>query len=246
MADNPFNSGSEAYARHRPVYPSPMVQALAAMCDDHKLALDVGCGSGQLSHLLTAHFQKVVATDPSEKQIAHALPNSCIDYRREPAEKVSLENGAANLIVAGQAAHWFDLQTFYGEVRRVGAKHAVLALISYGVPQLDDELEVYFQHFYWQEIHKFWPPARQHVENGYASFAFPFNETRLPTFTMERQWSLWDFIGYVRTWSAVKAAICQGESVFVDGFEFGLAALWGDPSLQRRISWPILGRVGRI
>ena len=245
VCSNPFDSGSDAYTRYRPTYPATLVQGLASMCDKRDLVLDVGCGSGQLSRLLTTHFRTVVATDLSEEQIARAPSHPCIDYRHEPAENISLEAGAANLIVAAQAAHWFDLPTFYDEARRVAATNGVVALISYGVLRLDDELETYFQQFYWREIHRFWPAERKHVENGYAEFDFPFVEIDLPPFAIECDWSLVDFLGYVRTWSAVKVALDQGGSVLVDGFEHGLTALWGDPTMQRRISWPIVGRVGR-
>jgi len=65
---NPFETGGADYARHRPTYPPALVDFLADHCARTELAVDVGCGNGQLSRLLTARFAKVIATDASADQ----------------------------------------------------------------------------------------------------------------------------------------------------------------------------------
>ncbi|TAH41680.1 MAG: class I SAM-dependent methyltransferase, partial [Betaproteobacteria bacterium] len=69
---NWFDQGGQAYARFRPEYPPQLAAFLASVAPDARLALDVGCGNGQLTRLLADHFAAVVGLDPSADQIAHA------------------------------------------------------------------------------------------------------------------------------------------------------------------------------
>lgn len=247
MADRRhFEQGGADYARHRPTYPAELAEALAALPDRPGHALDAGCGSGQLTRLLADHFRRVTGTDVSADQIAHAAPRPNVAYRVEPAERIALPDRSTDLIVAAQAAHWFDLDGFYAETRRIAAPGAALALISYGVPRLDGPAGGRFEQFYWGEIHPFWPEGRAHVEQGYAAMDFPFAETALPPLWIERDWSLADLAGYVGTWSAVRAAAKAGREGIAAGALADIAAIWGDPQTEYRITWPITGRVARL
>lgn len=245
-SNNPFSEGSADYAKHRPNYPMRLVELLAAGCESRDLAVDVGCGNGQLSGLLSHHFTRVIATDVSASQIKQATSHSAIDYRCEAAEAISVESGSVNLLVAAQAAHWFDLPTFYQEVIRVAAPNAVIALLAYGVLSIEGGLDKRFQRFYWQDIQRFWPAGRRHVETGYNDFEFPFQEQQLPKVSIERDWNLSQFIGYVNTWSATKNARREGAIAVIEAFEREFVDEWGDPHQTRRIRWPIVGRIGTV
>lgn len=241
-----FEDGGTAYARHRPTYPVQLAEALAAKCENRLHALDVGCGSGQLSVLLADHFNLVTATDPSEEQIANAEAKDNVDYLVEPAESISLADNSVDLIVAAQAAHWFDLDRFYEEACRVGTPTAMLALVSYGVPIVDGEPAEKFDTFYWQDIHRFWPEGRIHVQEGYRTLRFPFEESALPPLFIERHWSFAELEGYIRTWSAVKLAIKAGEAALVQRGLAEMAATWGPLDRERLVRWPIAARIGSV
>ncbi|EEA92093.1 class I SAM-dependent methyltransferase [Pseudovibrio sp. JE062] len=247
LAASHFQNAGEDYAKYRPTYPPELVEFLAAQCKRHYLAVDVGCGTGQFSALIARHFQQVLATDVSASQIENAAAVPNIRFAVEPAERCSAEGTSVDLIVAAQAAHWFDLQSFYQEARRIAAPSCVLALVSYGVLSIDNaKCNDRFRQFYYDEIGPYWPPERQHVDNGYASFDFPFEELSYPAMSIERDWSLEQFLGYVRTWSSVKAAAKEGKANLTDSFAKELAGLWGDPQERCKISWPIAMRLGRI
>jgi SAM-dependent methyltransferase len=243
---NWFDQGGSDYARFRPEYPQQLADYLASVAPDAQLALDVGCGNGQLTQLLAAHFSQVVGLDPSADQIANASPGERISYQCAPAERLPLADGSASLITAAQAAHWFDLPAFYGEVRRIGRPGGVLALISYGVLELEPQLNQRFQHFYWQEIGPYWPPERKLVDSGYATIDFPFEEFKAPAMQMRVEWRLPEFLGYLQTWSAVRSAREAGRADILVQFASELEALWGDPSIQRSVTWPINMRMGRL
>ncbi|MBA1189499.1 class I SAM-dependent methyltransferase [Pseudomonas entomophila] len=243
---NWFDQGGQAYASFRPDYPAALAAYLASTVTEHRLAVDVGCGNGQLTTLLADHFDTVWGFDPSQDQIAHAQARSNLHYACAPAEALPASAQGAQLITVAQAAHWFDLPAFYAQVRTRAAPGAVLALISYGVPRLEDDLQGRFMHFYHHEIGPFWPPERQQVDSGYATLDFPFAEFKAPTMSIELSWNLEAFLGYVSTWSAVRHAREAGEQALLERFAADLATCWGQAQVERSIRWPINLRIGQV
>jgi len=243
---NWFDQGGRAYANFRPHYPPEVASYLASLASGTGLAVDVGCGNGQLTRLLADHFATVVGFDPSAEQLAHAYLDERISYRCAPAEQLPLPDRSAKLITAAQAAHWFDLPAFYGEVRRVVVPRGVLALISYGVLTLEPELDERFQRFYRDEIGPFWPPERKLVDSGYATIDFPFAGITPPSMEIRLRWSLSEFLGYISTWSAFRSAREAGRDDIFQNCAEDLAAAWGDPGIRRVIAWPIAMRIGRL
>lgn len=245
-ARNWFEQGGRAYARFRPEYPRELAAFLASAAPDNRLAVDVGCGNGQLTQLLAPCFDSVVGLDPSADQIANAIPNERIDYRCARAEHLPLPDAGASLITAAQAAHWFDLPAFYREVRRIAAPGAVLALISYGVLRLEPALDERFRTFYWDEIGPYWPPERKLVDSGYATMEFPFEELARPALEIRVDWHLTEFLGYLTTWSAVRSAMEAGREELLMAFANDIGKAWGDPNRKRPIAWPINMRIGKV
>ena len=243
---NWFDQGGQAYARFRPEYPTELASYLASLAPDRLLAVDVGCGNGQLTRLLAEHFDAVVGFDPSADQIAHTAPQQNVNYACAPAEGLPLLDRSASLITAAQAAHWFDLPRFYAEVHRVAAPSAILALISYGVLRLDGALGERFEQFYWQEIGPYWPAERKLVDSGYATLDFPFAEFPGPDIAIRLEWNLEEFLGYVSTWSAVRSAREAGREDLLQHFAADLAERWGDPAARLAVRWPINMRIGRV
>ncbi|KLK93279.1 SAM-dependent methyltransferase [Microvirga vignae] len=241
-----FSTRSADYATYRPTYPQALIDYLAEQCRQAQMALDVGCGTGQLSVLLADRFKYVIAIDASAQQIEKAEAHERVDYRVAPAEKSGLPDQTVDLITAAQAAHWFDLEAFYAEARRVGKPGAVLALIAYGVIQADPEIDPVIHHFYEEVAGPYWPPERRLVENGYRSFDFPFEEWTAPPLAIEVQWQVSDLIGYIDTWSAVRGLEkAQGREPF-EQFQRDLSSLWNEPQRRRTIRFALSLRIGHI
>lgn len=243
---NWFSQGGKDYARFRPTYPRALVDYLAGLAADHHRALDVGCGSGQLTRLLADSFDEVIGIDASESQLTSAIAHPRIRYLASPAESLPADIGKFSLVTVAQAAHWFRLDAFYTHVRRVAAPGAILALISYGIMAFAAPLDARFRQFYEQEIGAFWPPERRLVDQGYQTLAFPFEEITPIALHIQVEWDFAAFCGYLSTWSAVKKAEQAGQQHIVERFVSEFATLWGDPTTVREIIWPIALRVGRI
>lgn len=243
---NWFDQGGQAYAKFRPDYPAEIVTYFTSLLPATRLAVDVGCGTGQLTRLLAPFFDRVIGLDPSADQILNAAQTERVTYQCAPAEHLPLEDKSANLITAAQAAHWFDLPKFFDEVRRVASKNSLLALISYGVLKLEPSLNDRFQCFYTNQINDYWPPERKLVDSGYATIDFPFPELAAPPMEIRVAWSFSDFLGYLSTWSAVRHAREVGRHDVLQNFANDMAKVWGDPSIKHAISWPIHMRIGRL
>lgn len=243
---NHFISGSDEYAVYRPVYPRELVDELVRISPGNRLALDCACGTGQLSVLLAERFEEVVAIDSSPSQIAHAPLCPRVRYRVASADQSGLPPASADLVTVAQAAHWLNLEKFYEEARRVMRSQGVLALITYGILHVDDpEIGRLVQEFYGQ-ISPWWPPERRHVEDGYSSLPFPFSERLLPELEMKATWDLAGLVGYLRTWSAVRAAQTSTGEELVTRFEERLRFAWGTSDVCRLITWPLTVRAGIV
>lgn len=243
---NWFHQGGSAYARFRPEYPPALVQFLASKSPGRAFAADIGCGSGQLTVQLAEHFGQVAGIDSSIMQITHANTHPRVKYACAPAEQLPLASHSTQLVTAAQAVHWFDLPRFYEEVRRIAAPQALLALISYGVLQLNDELNPLFTNFYQHKIGPYWPAERRQVDSGYTGLFFPFSEEQPAEFSIHKKWNLHELLGYISTWSAVRHASMAGQHDILQNFASKLAKLWGDPTSSHDMRWPVRIRLGRV
>ncbi|AGS33642.1 hypothetical protein B841_00795 [Corynebacterium maris DSM 45190] len=243
-----FDDGAD-YAAHRPSYPPALAESLAALPDGGTdLALDVGCGTGQLTALLAQHVgHRVIGVDPSPSQIAAATPAPKALYRVGSADRLPAVDGSVDLITVAQAAHWIDdLAAFYAEARRVATPGAAIALVSYGLCDVEGEVNSLFQDFYWGDFHRFWDPRRRHVENGLADLDFPFEPLRVEQPAIVREYDLTDFLGYLGTWTAVRNARDSGHAHEFAAFSEALSRQWGDPARRRTVTWPIAVRAGKV
>ncbi len=60
-----FSGHAVVYREARPTYPEELFAWLALQAPDNSLAWDCGCGNGQATVALAAHFGRVIGTDPS-------------------------------------------------------------------------------------------------------------------------------------------------------------------------------------
>jgi SAM-dependent methyltransferase len=241
-----YSGHAHAYARHRPRYPDALFAWLASAAPGHELAWDVGTGNGQVAVALADHFAQVVATDASADQLAHAVTRERVEYRSERSDRVSLSPSSVDLITAGAAAHWFELDGFYREVRRVGKAGAVIALFSYGPRDLADAIDPIVHRFQETVLAGFWPERIQYVHDRYTTLPFPFDEIEAPFFAMSADWTLDDVISVLGTWSAAQRYVQTRGAQPQDEIIEDLTRAWGDPDRRRHFEWPLFMRAGRL
>lgn len=240
-----FSTRSQDYAVHRPDYPDALFAWLAALVPRHALAWDCGCGNGQAACQLSPRFTKVLATDPSVRQLRHARRAARVVYAAAQAEACPIADNRIDLVTVAQALHWFDLARFYAEVRRVLSPKGAIAAWCYGEVSVDPVVDDVIRHFYNDIVGPYWPPQRRHVEQGYRDLPFPFVETMAPPFEMAQQWTADDLVAYVGTWSATQRYITATGTDPLPAMRQALAAAWPDAA-ARRVSWPLHLRIGTL
>lgn len=130
-----FTDRVENYVKHRPSYPDALVPALAALAGLHENSriIDVGSGTGISSALFLRHGYAVTGVEPNgamrsaAEQVLAAYPH--FTSVNATAEATTLPDQSAELIIAGQAFHWFDQTRARAEFARIVKPGGWVALI---------------------------------------------------------------------------------------------------------------------
>ena len=204
----------------------------------------MGTGSGQVALELSRLFDRVVATDPSARQIENSATHARVEYRVEAAERASLESASVDLVTVAQALHWFDFPRFYAEVRRVLKPGGLLAVWCYGLVRVGGGAGLVLDDFH-DVVEPYWPPERRYVREEYRAIPFPFAEIQAPRFCMEAEWDAARLLGYLGTWSAVaRCREATGDDP-IAALRPHLETAWGSPGNRKPLQWPVHLRVGR-
>lgn len=109
-----FSSRVDDYVRYRPRYPAallPLLRDEMGLDDDWTVA-DVGSGTGFSAEPFLAAGHRVFAVEPNAemRRAAETLQrdNPLFHSVEGSAEATGLEPASVDLVVAGQAFHWFD------------------------------------------------------------------------------------------------------------------------------------------
>lgn len=242
-----FSRSAASYARYRPRYPRALFDFVSGLCAQHRTAWDCATGNGQAAVELARYFEHVVATDASADQIAHATPHAGVTYRVATAEESGLADASVDLVTVAQALHWFDLDRFYSEVRRVTVPGGAVIAWSYGDPILDDPvLDGILRRFNHGTVGAYWPAERHAIGEGYRQLPFPFTAVPTPPLMLEQVWTLPELVGYLRTWSAVTAYRAAHGMDPVAELEVELGRRWDLERAARLVRWPLVILAGRV
>ena len=122
-----FGRVAESYDRGRPTYPRQAVEWLVGSgpCS----VLELGAGTGKLTRTLVELGHDVHATDPDEAML-DVLRRNLPDVRTSVggAERIPAPDLTYDVVIAGQAFHWFDLDKALPEISRVLNPGGTLAL----------------------------------------------------------------------------------------------------------------------
>ena len=164
------------------------------------------------------------ATASSSKEYSN------VTFHQSAAESLPfLEDGSVDMVVAGQAAHWFDCAQFFPEMKRVLRKAGTLALWGYkdhvfvDYPRATEILNHYAYGKDERLLGPYWSqPGRLIVQNKLRDIKPPVSEwediQRIEyepgtngansgegTMFLRRKLTLGECMNYIRTWSAFHA-----------------------------------------
>jgi len=130
-----FSSRVENYIKYRPSYPLEIIDFLKEkniLTDDTVIA-DIGSGTGILTRIFLDNGNQVYGVEPN-KDMREAAEKFLQEYKNfssleGSAESTGLEENCIDLIIAGQAFHWFDVEQAKREFKRIIKPNGNIALI---------------------------------------------------------------------------------------------------------------------
>lgn len=243
MKDN-FSRQSALYAKYRPAYPDELFDFIFRQVPVKNAAWDCATGNGQTAGVLATVFDKVYATDISQKQLDHARLAPNITYSVSAAEQTGFANDTFDLITVSQALHWFRFDAFYNEVRRVAKANAWIAVWMYALLEISPSIDALIHHYHYHTLANYWDEERKYVDELYQTIPFPFAEIHCPQFAITYQWTLEDLEGYLHTWSALQKYRHQHEEDPVVPLMAAIKQHWATERMDVR--FPLYLRMGQI
>jgi trans-aconitate 3-methyltransferase len=222
-----------SYASFRPSYPQHLYEVILGYHKGpRRLLIDLGTGHGIICRSLAKSFDKVIGTDPSEGMIKQAktattadeYPN--VEYVQASAESLPfVKDNSVDMVVAGQAAHWFDYSKLFKEMKRVVRPGGTLAFWGYtdhffrDYPKASKMLHETAYGASKDQLGPYWPqPGRSIVQNHLRDVKPPENDWEVHRreydpdvdrsgpkdgiFFMQKRMTVGMNMDYVRTWSS--------------------------------------------
>jgi len=243
MKDN-FSKQADIYAKYRPQYPQKLFDFVLDNVNPKHSAWDCATGNGQSAKMLAKQFEKVFATDISQKQLDNAEQAANINYSLQPAEKTNFAEHLFDLITVSQALHWFATDEFYNEVKRVAKPGSVFAAWSYSLLFITPEIDKLVRSYYTDVIGPYWDAERKWVDEEYRTIYFPFDEIPSPGFEMNYYWTIEELEGYFNTWSALqKFIVARGHNPVPEIFA-QIKPYWKSHAMK--VTFPLHMRIGKI
>ncbi|KAL0543810.1 hypothetical protein IC582_018915 [Cucumis melo] len=255
-----FIKQAKNYAEGRPSYPSKLFEYITSKTPFHDLVWDVGTGTGQAAQSLAAHYTTVIATDTSPKQLEYAtkLPN--VHYRQTPStmsieevEKMVAPPGTVDLVTVAQALHWFNLPSFYQNVRCVLKKpHGIIAAWCYSLPEVNNAIDTVLRRIYKTDFGPYWDAPRRLVDEEYKTIEFPFEavdgEEPITEFAAEKEMEFEEYLIYLRSWSSYQTAKDLGIELLSNEVVEELERAWNEDGVKGKkvAKFPIHLKIGRV
>lgn len=237
-----FSGHADLYQQYRIDYPAELYNYLLSFVTHRQRAWDCATGNGQVAAELANFFAEVEGTDISQNQLSKAVQRPNIRYHLCPAEHTPFPDQHFDLVTVAQALHWFDVDAFHLEVRRVTKPDGIIAEWMYGLASVNDTIDPLIQDFYRNRVGPYWDPQRRHIDDNYSRLAFPFSDVQQHSFTIHRHWTAGRFLNYLRTWSSVQNYIRQHEQDPVDYLTEDFTEQWGDE--EKDVRFPVTLRLG--
>ncbi|MDQ2864408.1 MAG: class I SAM-dependent methyltransferase [Bacteroidota bacterium] len=113
---------AERYAKGRPFFHRNTINHFAEFTqvkNKFENALDVACGTGLSTNSLLDIAENVFGIDVSDEMLKLALNPQEIKYSKASAENLPFKNNYFDIVTVSSGVHWFDIDQFLREAKRV-------------------------------------------------------------------------------------------------------------------------------
>jgi ubiquinone/menaquinone biosynthesis C-methylase UbiE len=133
-----FSRVVDNYVNYRPNYPKGIIDILESNYNisSDKVIADIGFGTGKLSEIFLENGFTVFGVEPNKemREAGSKILSKYIDSKKllvydGTAEETKLQYDSIDLVIVGQAFHWFDLEKTKLEFRRILKQDGLVMLV---------------------------------------------------------------------------------------------------------------------
>jgi SAM-dependent methyltransferase len=134
-----FSGRAAGYAQYRERYNPdvvlPLLREWCGLTPEWRVA-DVGAGTGMVGDLFRSNGNRVIAIEPNAEMRAacaslHAA-DTLFSVIEGSAERTGLPSASMEMVAAGRALHWFDVDAALREFRRILKPRGWVAILACG------------------------------------------------------------------------------------------------------------------
>lgn len=123
MNTEKFTNKAAQYEKGRPGYPEAALAYIKNLGKNASVFADIGAGTGKFTELIAKNRQTVYGVEPNEDMFQKLEQNLAVYPNataiKAPSEATDLADNSVDIITVAQALHWFDLEKFKAECRRI-------------------------------------------------------------------------------------------------------------------------------
>ena len=236
-----------AYGLFRPVYPLSVSQIILSYmdsnhCSGYEQAVDVCCGSGQSTMLLSPLFKNVCGYDNSPAQISqakskHETAEGNVTFEIGDAHFLPVESSSVDLLTCAMGWHWLAPEMFYSEAKRVLKPKGCIAVYGYNMKVRDNTLVGSLIETFVMELIQKECVNEQALGtlNEYKDLILPFSKTQRINFHLPQRVSIDQLFGFFESFSSYRA-YCNKfpENDFLEILrkEFEYSGQWSGDTVQ--------------
>ncbi len=125
MNNDIFDDVATIYSKYRPSYPEKYINYLISKCNlnENSLIADIGSGTGILTKQFLDKNLRIIGVEPNEnmRKISRKFLSNYKNFISIDGndKNTNLEENSVDLITVAQAFHWFDVDAFRKECKRI-------------------------------------------------------------------------------------------------------------------------------
>lgn len=153
-----FGSSNSAYRTYRINYPPQLFKRIEAAAPpmQHRLAVDLGSGTGLSLSPLLQRFDHVIAVEPDVRMAEKIPSHDKLEIRVLRSEEFDIDPRCVDLITCATAFYWMDGPLLIERMAGWLHPQGLIAVYRYGFPALPQALNVIIQ----RELHQHWNAHR--------------------------------------------------------------------------------------
>lgn len=133
-----FTGRAEAYAKGRPGYTKEAVDKIVELAPQGAVFADIGAGTGKLTKKLADSGCIVYAVEPNNDMRGEMLKDlktyKNVTIFDGTAENTKIPDNSVDVITVAHALHWFDIEAFKRECKRILKQDGLVIIVYNHVP----------------------------------------------------------------------------------------------------------------